>query len=146
MRVTPIADPDADPGAAVTRDPNVVLELAVPPFYNGMMISEDVTFSDPLLGDTVFAAVQDSLSWTLSAGEGQHELFLQFRAPTCRTSPLFSASMVVDTTDPVASPPTLAAGGTCTNEALVALSLAADDPCTTDACGGIYQMRLADDG
>lgn len=146
LRITPAKDADAAANAGVTRHYDVTLEIAAPPLYNGMLISEDATFSDLLLGDVEYGPVQSSLTWTVTDGEGSHELFLLFRSPTCRASPLFMAGVVLDTTAPIAAPPALAAGGTCTRGALAALSLAGSDPCAAEDCAGLYQMRLADDG
>ena len=146
LRITTAVDPEAAPGTAVTRNYDVTLDLSRPPLYNGMRLSEDLTFSDPLSGDTDFGATQESLPWIFSAGEGERELFVQFRAPTCRVSPLFSATVVFDTTAPIAEPVTLSTGKSCTNVPLVSLKLAANDPCTTDVCAGLYRMRLSTDG
>jgi hypothetical protein len=61
-------------------------------------------------------------------------------------SPIFSASVVVDATPPVAEPVGLSSGTTCSKDSLVALRVAGADPCASDACAGLYQMQISTDG
>lgn len=146
-RIVPSAHPEASPLGLWSSDLNVTLELVIPPLYNGMLVSEDPTFSDPLAGDTEFGQTQVTLPWSLPSGDGVRELFVQFRSPTCQLSPVFSAQIIIDQTAPVVEPPALASGAACTSSTLVSLSLSATDPCPeSSACSGLYQMRLATDG
>jgi hypothetical protein len=147
LRFVPPVDPAADPASPATRHLALGLTVVVPPVYNGMRISADPTFADPQQGETGFAAVQNTLNWTLQPGDGQRSLFVQFRAPTCRVSPVFEGTLVVDTTAPAATAPQLPLGGSCTNSAQITLQLGGSDTCPTgQPCAGLYKMRLALDG
>ena len=146
IRFTPPQDAAADPASPATRHLDSALTIVAPPVYNGMRISADPTFTDPVLGDTDFGPVQTALNWTLPAGDGQRSLFLQFRAPTCRTSQVFQGSLVIDTTVPVAQPAQLTTGAACTNAPLATLRLQGADPCPVNStCAGLYKMHLAID-
>jgi hypothetical protein len=65
-----------------------------------MKISEDPTFQDPALGDTVWAQYQMEQSFTLSVGDGFKMVFVRLRGNNDMVSEILEGRVVLDTTAP----------------------------------------------
>ncbi|MDF1561662.1 MAG: Ig-like domain-containing protein [Deltaproteobacteria bacterium] len=144
LTLTAPANPDADPAGLATSASTITANVVLPPVYNGMQLSLMPDFGD--VADWSTPATSTLFDLT-GASDGEQQLFLRFRAPTCDLSPTFVASIILDTTPPVAAAPAPASGSSCSNDAQVTMDLPGEDPCAADqSCAGLYQMRVVSDG
>jgi hypothetical protein len=141
-----VGDFEINGGALFTRERTVRLSLDTSDaaFF---MASEDASFSNASLGDTIFRpVVSAAVDFELSAGDGDKSVFVQFRDAEGITSGPFSSSIALDTTPPappLGEPAVLINGGAAfTNNAggIVTLGLSA-----VDATSGVASMQLSTD-
>ncbi len=132
-------DFDINGGALFTNDPLVSLSLSAEDAID-MRISEDPTFSD-----ASWVPFQADVPFTLSDGDGDKTVNVQFRMSDDTLSEILISSIKLDTHPPENALLQINAGAQFANnpDGMVTLTFSASDPLPGT---GIWQMRLSNDG
>ncbi|MDF1563664.1 MAG: carboxypeptidase regulatory-like domain-containing protein [Deltaproteobacteria bacterium] len=135
-------------GAEFTNDPVVTLSLGNQNAV-AMRISHDSSFTDPALGDTAFGPFAQTPSFTLVGSDGTKTVYVQYQDAAGSSGPVFSSSIVLDTTPPQSVGLVIDQGSPYTNDAgaIVSLQLPAVDDAApgADRSSGVDAMRISND-
>jgi hypothetical protein len=135
-----VGDFRIDDGSGVTGDRAATLDLSTLNNPAQVRASEDVTFSG---GAQAYEAWQAAYPFNItSAGDGTKTIFMQYKDTGGQEHGPFSASILLDTTDPVITAVLINDGAALTNSKIVGVGIDATDGAVGS---GIVSMQMRND-